>query len=252
MSTKFAPIYATLVLAYLKERIYDISAEQFDSNFKKYLEENFKRFLDDCFIVFTRTEEDLAKFHELINKLYPSIRFTLEKSKDRLAFLDTLVIKDSGKLHTDIYYKPTDSKQYLLYTSCHDLLQTTDTESQHNNCIPYVTTFNPHNPEIYPEIQKNKSLLLRSDRMKSIFARKKFLKSKRQPPNLKKTSYKGEIYHSPKPDLWVTKCKEPRWGLCKYIKEIWSFKLKGETFFIHSNLSCIVKRNLRYWMSRMW
>ena len=53
MGTKFAPIYATLVLAYLEERMYDISAEQYDSNFKKYLEENFKRFLDDCFLVFT-------------------------------------------------------------------------------------------------------------------------------------------------------------------------------------------------------
>ena len=73
MGTKFAPIYATLVLAYLEERMYDISAEQFDSNFKKYLEENFKRFLNDCFLVFTRTEEDLAKFHELINKLHPSM-----------------------------------------------------------------------------------------------------------------------------------------------------------------------------------
>ena len=35
----------------------------------------------------------------------------------------------------------------------HDLLQTTATNTQDNNCIPYVTTFNPHNPDIYPEIQ---------------------------------------------------------------------------------------------------
>ena len=27
--------------------------------------------------------------------------------------------QDGNKIETDIYYKPTDSKQYLLFTSCH-------------------------------------------------------------------------------------------------------------------------------------
>ena len=49
MGTKFAPIYATLVLAYLEERIYEQSEKEFDLNFKICLEANFKRFLDDCF-----------------------------------------------------------------------------------------------------------------------------------------------------------------------------------------------------------
>ena len=55
------------------------------------------------------------KSDNLLNSLHPSIKFTLEKSKTRLPFLDTLVISENGKVQIDIYYKPTNSKQYLLY-----------------------------------------------------------------------------------------------------------------------------------------
>ena len=33
--------------------------------------------------------------------------------------MDILVIKRDTEIETDIYFKPTDSKQYLLFTSCH-------------------------------------------------------------------------------------------------------------------------------------
>ena len=235
MGTKFAPIYATLVLAYLEEKLYEQVEKEFDSNFRKYIEDNFKRFLDDCFKIFTRSDEELKKFHNSLNTLHLSIKFTIEKSRSRLSFLDTLVTIHNRQLHTDIYYKPTDSKQYLLYTSCHpkhtrnsipynlarrlkmivsdenisitrleelknyllkqryppaliddsirkikalnrpDLLKTKETV-QDSNLIPYVTTFNSHNPEVYPDIEKNKSLLLKEERMKTIFSSKIFFK----------------------------------------------------------------------------
>ena len=129
MGTKFAPIYATLVLAYLEEKLYEQVEKEFDSNFRKYIEDNFKRFLDDCFIIFTRSDEELKKFHNLLNTLNFIIKFTIEKSRSRLSFLDTLVTIHNRQLHTDIYYNPTDSKQYLLYTSCHP--------KHTRNSIPY-------------------------------------------------------------------------------------------------------------------
>ena len=110
MGTKFAPIYATLVLAYIEEKMYEQSKKDFDSDFRKYIEANFKRFLDDCFLIFTRTEEQLKKFYNLLNGLYASIKFTLEKSRARRLFLDPLIINENGKPQTDICYKPTDSK----------------------------------------------------------------------------------------------------------------------------------------------
>ena len=72
MGTKFAPIYATLVLGYLEETLYRKVEDVFDLNFKSYFEKNFKRILDDCFILFRKSDEDLTKLHELINTLHPS------------------------------------------------------------------------------------------------------------------------------------------------------------------------------------
>ena len=119
MDTKVASIYATLVLAYLEEKLYNQAEQEFDPDFRIYLEDNFKRSLDDCFIIFTKSEEELKGFHALLNTLHPSIKFSIEKSRTRLSFLDPQVTNQNGTLLTDIYNKRTDSKQYLLYTSCH-------------------------------------------------------------------------------------------------------------------------------------
>ena len=86
MGSKFSPIYATLVLAYLEEKMYEKSEEYFDSDFRKYIETNFKKFLSDCFLIFTLTEEQRMKFFNLLNSLHPSIKFALDKSRTRLPF----------------------------------------------------------------------------------------------------------------------------------------------------------------------
>ena len=281
--------------------MYRKSEEEFGSDFRQYLEANYKRFLDDCFLIFTRSEDQLTKFHNLLNDLHSSIKFTIEKSRTSLPFLDTLLIKENGQLQTDIYYKPTDSKQYLLYTSCHpkhtrnsipynlarrlkmiisenntllvrleelkmfllkqnyppsliedsiskltdfnrpDLLKPKASISKDINLIPYVTTFNPNNPEIFPEIRQNKSILLRDERLKTIYKHKTFLKSKRQPPNLKKLLTKARFSNTRKQNFQVRKCKAPRCGLCKHIKEGSSFSFKGKNFTVNADMSCTVK-----------
>ena len=86
MGSKFAPIYATLVLAYLEEKMYEQSEKEFYSDFRTYLVANFKRFLDDCYLIFTRSEDQPKKFYNSLNSLYSSIKFTLEKSITRLPF----------------------------------------------------------------------------------------------------------------------------------------------------------------------
>ena len=79
MGSKFAPIYATLVLAYLEEKMYEQSEKEFDSDFRTYLEANFKRFLDDCFLIFTRSEDQPKKFYNLLNSLYSPIKYIRKK-----------------------------------------------------------------------------------------------------------------------------------------------------------------------------
>ena len=99
-----------------------------------------------------------------------------------------------------------------------DLLRETMNDKE-NSLIPYVTTFNPHNPEIYPELRYNKAILLRDEILKTLFSKKSFLKSKRQPPNLRKLLTKAKFSNKNETKFTVTKCKEPRCRLCNYLKE---------------------------------
>jgi hypothetical protein len=72
---------------------------------------------------------NLQHFVDAINSLHPSIRFTIEVSKSEtingiivqvLNFLDIrIILHPSGKIETDIYYKPTNSHDYLSYYSHH-------------------------------------------------------------------------------------------------------------------------------------
>ena len=43
----------------------------------------------------------------------------MDFNEEQLPFLDCMVMKQGLQIETDIFYKPTDSKTYLLFTSCH-------------------------------------------------------------------------------------------------------------------------------------
>ena len=119
MGTKMAPTYATLMMGYLEKELYSSNEDTFGNEDKDDFIKLFKRFLDDCFIISKRSEEDLMKFYDLLNDLHENIKFTMEKDNKKLPFLDILLYKDGGKLHTDIFNKETDTHQYLNYNSCH-------------------------------------------------------------------------------------------------------------------------------------
>lgn len=91
----------------------------FDITFSDYVKEQWKRFLDDCFIIWNRSKTDLQSFHTLLNSINPSIQFTIEQDERELPFLDILVKKTEGRIITDIYYKSTDTHQYLDFRSSH-------------------------------------------------------------------------------------------------------------------------------------
>ena len=50
MGTKFAPVYATLVIGYLEEKLYKQIHEKYGSQYAEEFIHNWKRLLDDCFI----------------------------------------------------------------------------------------------------------------------------------------------------------------------------------------------------------
>ena len=119
MGTKMAPTYATLVMGFLEKKLYKLFEKQYGRTDAELLPKLFKRFLDDCVLLWNKSEPQLTDFHRLFNSFHPKIRFTMEHSKEKLPFLDILLCKKENKLYTDIYYKTTDTHQYLHYRSCH-------------------------------------------------------------------------------------------------------------------------------------
>ena len=50
----------------------------------------------------------------------PTIQFTLEHEHNgKVAFLDTVITRENGKLNIDVYRKPTHTDRYLDYNSHH-------------------------------------------------------------------------------------------------------------------------------------
>ena len=106
--TTVAPTYANLVMAFLEVKLYQDIKHTFGDAVHKYFFENWKRFLDDFNIVLN-----------MLNNLDPNLNFTCEQSDSGLSFLNLFIYKDGNFLKSDIFYKDTDSHDYLPFNSCH-------------------------------------------------------------------------------------------------------------------------------------
>ena len=71
------------------------------------------------FFMWTHGKEKLCSFVEYINSYHQTIKFTTEKSRDSVSYLDVLVSRKGRALETDPYYKSTDTHRYLQRNSCH-------------------------------------------------------------------------------------------------------------------------------------
>ena len=112
MGTKAAPGFANCFMGDFEERY----VHPYKLQPLKYM-----RFLDDCFLIWQHSLEELHEFVNHMNTRMESIKFTMEVSQSHVNFLDTTVkINPSNNtLETDLYCKPTDSHNYLLYNSAH-------------------------------------------------------------------------------------------------------------------------------------
>ena len=110
MGTKMAPTYANLYLGGLETDLQDKAL------YKPLL---WCRFIDDIFFLWTHGRAKLEQFYQQCNLFDPNIKFEQTISDKSIPFLDVLVILKDGKIETDLYSKPTDTHQYLNWTSCH-------------------------------------------------------------------------------------------------------------------------------------
>ena len=130
MGTVMAPPYACLSIGYLEETRLEpvILPRYFSREDCRLILEILMRYIDDGFITWPK-RLNLQHFIDALNSLHPSIKFTIERGEEGiinglrvqiLNFLDVLLILHlSGKIETDIYYKPTNSHDYLSYDSHH-------------------------------------------------------------------------------------------------------------------------------------
>ena len=110
MGTKMAPSYANFFMGDLEERFLPSSLKQPLSWF---------RFIDDVDMKWTHGDKELDDFLEHANSIHPSIKFTHEESKTKMSFFDTTTTVKEGNMTTDLYSKPTDTRQYLSPSSCY-------------------------------------------------------------------------------------------------------------------------------------
>ena len=110
IGTKFAPTYACVFM------------DQVETDFQRAQEKAplvWFRYIDYIFFIWTHGENELKSFMQKLNQFHPNLSFTYESSKKEIAFLDCKVNLFENKLTTDLYVKPTDTHQYLDYTSSH-------------------------------------------------------------------------------------------------------------------------------------
>lgn len=110
IGTRMAPSYANIFMDNLERRLLR------DAEVKPYI---WWRYIDDIFIIWTEGERKLEEFIKYLNNAHNTIKFTSKCSVNEIEFLDVRVINKSGVLETDVFVKPTDSHQYLHYSSCH-------------------------------------------------------------------------------------------------------------------------------------
>ena len=72
------------------------------------------------FFLWIYGQDELDKFVSYLNHCHETIKFTLERYCLKFDFLDiTIFTETDGQICTNLYCKPTDSHNYLLYSSEH-------------------------------------------------------------------------------------------------------------------------------------
>ena len=109
---------SNLVVAYKEIKLFALLRQINSQDFVDFLLRNYFRFLDDIFHKWLENI-DIKQFYDLINSLDEDLKFIFENPSRTLNFLDIHLKIVNNTLVFDIYYKSTNSFDYLTYSSCH-------------------------------------------------------------------------------------------------------------------------------------
>ena len=118
MGTKFAVVGSNLVVAYKEIKLFALLPQVYPQDFVDFLLRNYVRFLDDIFHKWLENF-DIKQFYDLINSLDEDLKFIFENPSRTLNILDIQLKIVNNILVFDISYKPTNSFNYLTYSSRH-------------------------------------------------------------------------------------------------------------------------------------
>ena len=147
MGTKMAPSYANLFLGYFEANGLE------NAPFQPH---TWLSYIDDIFMIWTEGLDNLKIFIDYLNNIHSTIIFTSSHSSTNIPFLDVSVsLTNDGSISTDLYTKPKDKYQHLLYSSCHPLhtkiaipfslalrlRRICSTDATFNTCTAQLTTY---------------------------------------------------------------------------------------------------------------
>ena len=111
MGTKLAPSFANIFMGWFEDNfVYTYTLQPLF----------WKQYIDDVFMIWQHGDDELKEFVNYLNTRHKTIKSTEESSTSSINFLNiTVNLTQHGTLTTSLYCKPTDSHNYLLYSSEH-------------------------------------------------------------------------------------------------------------------------------------
>ena len=98
--------------------MFDILPTLYPRDFVDFIIRNYFRFLDD--IVYKWLDQfDITQFYQIFECLDPNLKFLFSNQAKETNFLDITFKVENDSLIIDVYHKPTDSFNFLNYSSCH-------------------------------------------------------------------------------------------------------------------------------------
>lgn len=113
MGNSAAPAYASIFMSKFKED-HILSNKNWEPHFKMFV-----RFIDNIFLIWRGPKDTLMQMLAQINEVEERVQFTHELHETDSTYLDVKIIKTTTGFEMDIYRKPTDRNNMLLYQSYH-------------------------------------------------------------------------------------------------------------------------------------
>ena len=119
MGSHKSPPYSSLAVGFLEHLLCEKQRVTHGDDYVVYLLKMLRRFLDDVFLKWKLSLGDPQELLQVMNNLDPKINFTMEQGR-KVPFLDVeFTLMSDNSLSTDIFYKETDSHNYVPFYSFH-------------------------------------------------------------------------------------------------------------------------------------